>query len=68
MICTGCGEDCHLVEADFGIGRYEYWGATGYDSRKVVVSHCCEAEWIDDDNGIQEPDEHITELDMETHP
>lgn len=32
------------VEVDYGIGAYEYWGATGYDSRTALVSHCCEAE------------------------
>jgi hypothetical protein len=41
--CTECGEPCEVIVVDFGIGAYEYWGATGYDSRPEAVSNCCEA-------------------------
>ena len=41
-ICQGCGEPCEIVSVDYGIGAYEYWGASGYDSRIELVSNCCE--------------------------
>lgn len=60
-ICKGCGEPCRVVEVDFGIGPYEYWGATGFDSRPALVSNCCETDYED---GPAEPEPTITELDM----
>jgi hypothetical protein len=41
MICVACGCECHEIEIDEGIGRYEYWGMTEvhHDYRKV--SACC---------------------------
>lgn len=38
-----------MIEVDFGIGAYEYWGATGVDIRLSHVSDCCEAEFVDDE-------------------
>lgn len=63
MRCSGCGEECHMVTVDFGIGAYEYWGATGWDSQIADVSNCCETDILDDD--LQEPDEYICGYDME---
>lgn len=64
MICKGCGNDCGVVEVDFGVGFTEYWGAPGWDSRIALVSQCCEADWVDE-RGLDEPAEYIGELDME---
>lgn len=64
MRCSACGEDCRIVEVDYGVGRFEYWGATGWDSQIARVSNCCETETIDDDWAC-EPDEYISEYDME---
>jgi len=50
MICPECGQECIGVWVDFGIGAYEYWGATGFDSQKEFVTQCCEVplpEWPD---------------------
>lgn len=43
--CKGCGEECSIVSIDVGIGAFEYWDATGYDSRVVLVSNCCETDF-----------------------
>lgn len=43
-ICTDCGEPCHAVRIDVGIGPYEYWGATGVHHDWRWLSPCCEAE------------------------
>jgi hypothetical protein len=42
--CKECGEECSVVRVDFGIGAYEYWGATGTDINPQDVSNCCEAD------------------------
>jgi len=41
--CTSCEEPCDVVVVDFGIGPYEFWGATGWDRKLDAVSNCCEA-------------------------
>ena len=46
--CTACKEHCEVVVVDFGIGPFEFWGATGVDSRPDVVSNCCEAPVLDE--------------------
>jgi hypothetical protein len=43
LTCPGCGEECTGTWVDFGIGGYEYWGATGVDVQMAYVSTCCEA-------------------------
>lgn len=43
ITCTACGEECSTTVVDMGIGAYEYWGATGFDSQPTRVSSCCEA-------------------------
>lgn len=43
-ICTGCGNACHEVVVDFGIGPYEYAGASGVHVDKHQVSDCCEVD------------------------
>lgn len=45
VICKACEEECSVVELDFGIGAYEYWGAPGFDSQLHKVSNCCEADF-----------------------
>ena len=54
MKCPSCGEECRGIWVDFGIGAYEYWGATGVDSRLVFVSDCCEVELPES----EEPDDY----------
>ena len=49
FICSECNRECEVEHVDFGIGAYEYWGATGYDSHEVEVSVCCEADFTDFD-------------------
>lgn len=46
-ICSRCLEPCEVVVVDFGVGPYEFWGATGFDSRPEAVSNCCEAPAVD---------------------
>lgn len=29
IVCTSCGKDAVIVQRDFGIGAYEYWGSKG---------------------------------------
>ncbi len=47
MICGECGKLAAIVEVDFGIGSYEYWGAKGIDVNIHYVSECCEVDWED---------------------
>lgn len=42
--CVYCGEDCAATYVDNGIGRYEFWGSVGFDTRIELVSVCCEDE------------------------
>lgn len=64
--CTECGQECTVIEVDFGIGAYEYWGATGYDSQICDVSDCCEADTQDTPPSLIEPDPNlISESDIE---
>lgn len=44
--CSECRQLCHDVERDFGVGTYEYWGATGVDSRVARVSECCDGDLL----------------------
>lgn len=55
-VCTGCGEGCTVVEVDFGVGHYEYWGAPGFHRDVQRVSNCCEAPIRDDDDQDYEPE------------
>lgn len=43
-VCPACGQECQGSWEDFGIGRYDYWGAPGVDVRMAYVSTCCEAQ------------------------
>ena len=40
--CSECGKACKEVKRDFGIGAYEYWGATGSHHVWHWVSECCD--------------------------
>lgn len=48
MICPGCNVlNPEMEWVDFGIGAYEYWGATGCDVQEVWVTKCCEEEPVE---------------------
>lgn len=40
--CCGLAADTHME--DFGVGAYEFWGATGVHTNWQEVTDCCEAE------------------------
>ena len=46
--CEECGQPCETHVVDFGIGHYEYWGATGTDTNKQLVSKCCDGDLYKD--------------------
>jgi len=39
--CSECHKPCKDVVRDFGIGAYDFWGATGSDHDWRNVSECC---------------------------
>lgn len=47
MYCSGCGNECDTIVADFGIGSYEYWGNMCSHTDYREVSKCCEADAYD---------------------
>ena len=44
--CSECLKPCKDVQRDFGIGAYEYWGASGSDSNWQWVSACCDGDLL----------------------
>lgn len=46
--CSECLEPCENVVRDFGIGRYEYWGAMCSDHDYQEVSDCCDGDLLED--------------------
>lgn len=45
MMCPGCETPDPIMElVDFGVGAYEYWGATGFHRDEHWVTRCCEAQ------------------------
>lgn len=46
--CGSCKEECDAHVEDEGIGRYEFWGQKGYDTRLVYISDCCDDIVYDD--------------------
>jgi hypothetical protein len=44
-VCKCCEKPCEVISVDFGIGAYEYWGATGVDVNIQEVSLCCEDDY-----------------------
>jgi hypothetical protein len=46
--CSECHKPCEGVERDFGIGAYEFWGATGSDHNWLEVSECCDGDLLDE--------------------
>jgi hypothetical protein len=54
MRCAACGRQCRKVTVDFGIGAYEYWGAPGVDIQLADVSDCCEADFMDEDDHLDD--------------
>lgn len=65
MWCSECGLECNVIEVDFGIGAYEYWGATGVDVNICEVSDCCEADTQETPPSLVEPNENeISENDV----
>lgn len=47
--CKHCQEEVEVHLQDFGLGRYEYWGATVVDHEWVTVCHQCGEEMEDFD-------------------
>jgi hypothetical protein len=47
MYCTICKKPTEVVKRDFGIGAYEFWGATGVDSCFMSVSKCCDGDCVE---------------------
>lgn len=65
MYCNACGKECTVIEVDFGIGAYEYWGATGVDVQICEVSDCCEADYDEVPPNMTEPNPNeINEIDV----
>lgn len=63
--CEGCKLPCEVIEVDFGIGAYEYWGAPGFDVQICAVSNCCEDEFTEVDPTLVEPnDDEIDESEV----
>lgn len=65
-ICPSCGAlDPDVIEVDFGIGPYEYWGAAGVDVQLAWVTRCCEADpepfWPD---AVEPNPDHIDESEV----
>jgi hypothetical protein len=56
--CCACKQECSVIEVDFGIGSYEYWGAKGVDIDLQEVSDCCEADWTEEDPNEDETEEN----------
>lgn len=42
-VCSECGASCICEVKDFGIGSYEYWGASYNDTQYEAVSNCCDS-------------------------
>lgn len=47
--CKECKQECDVIDVDFGIGAYEYWGAKGVHVDIQAVSDCCEGDWTEDE-------------------
>lgn len=66
MFCSDCGKECTVIEVDFGIGAYEYWGAPGVDIQIADVSDCCEADTQETPPNLTEPNlNEVNEIDVE---
>lgn len=46
--CGECKQECEGEWLDFGIGSYEFWGATGVDIQMGYVSKCCGGDVFQD--------------------
>lgn len=57
--CSACRQPCEAHVMDFGLGWYEYWGYKCYDTNKQVVSKCCDATVMENEECTinYEPDE-----------
>lgn len=55
--CSECGKCLRFDEIyveDHGIGAYEFHGYRGNDVQLIALSHCCEADVIEED-GVVNP-------------
>lgn len=52
--CSECNEECEAIKVDYGIGHYEFWGATGCHENWQWVSECCEGDLMDEPIGEDE--------------
>lgn len=65
MFCSECGKECTVIEVDFGIGAYEYWGASCVDVNICEVSDCCEADVQETPPSLTEPNPNdVNEIDV----
>lgn len=48
FFCSECHKPCDGEMVDFGIGSYEFWGATSVDSHITEVSECCMGDLLDE--------------------
>jgi hypothetical protein len=46
--CSECRKPCVKIRRDYGIGSYEYWGATGVHHNWQTVSECCEEDVLEE--------------------
>lgn len=54
--CECCGQACHGITVDNGIGSYEYWGSKGTHHQYDIESSCCNATVLDHDPNPEEED------------
>jgi len=47
MICKACKKPTTPIEANFGIGSYEFWGSIGSNDNIQTVSKCCYFDIVD---------------------
>lgn len=46
VLCECCLKETTVMQIDSGIGRYDYGGAIGYDSKVEYVTSCCECSEV----------------------
>jgi hypothetical protein len=55
--CVACGQECTVIEVDYGIGTYEYWGSICVDKDVKEVSSCCEEDFTYEPSEKEEDDD-----------
>lgn len=54
--CAECRKEVETKSEDVGIGSYEFWGATGFDSQWCLMCSECEGTQLWSDNPDEEPE------------